>query len=112
MKLNQNLTHETQVRYVIINVFSYRTKLFTVVSNLPIHILCTSGRNVQDELELNSLSKNGYDNVLENIYKPLNAIISASSDWILMIYISLDSSHRDKSNGSKIILIGAIFVEI
>src|SRR6185295_8588054 len=49
---------------------------------------------------------------LENIYKPLNAIISASSDWILMIYSSLDSSHRDESNDSKIIPIGAIFVEI
>src|SRR6185295_11836977 len=49
---------------------------------------------------------------LEYIYKPLNAIISASSDWILMIYSSLDSSHRDESNDSKIIPIGAIFAEI
>jgi len=33
-----------------------------------------------------------------------------SSDWILMIYSSLDSSHQDESNDSKIIPIGAIFV--
>ena len=49
---------------------------------------------------------------LENIYKPLNAIISASSNWILMIYSSLDSSYQDESNNSKIILIGTIFIEI
>ena len=59
----KNLLHETQVRYEIINVFSYRTKLFTKVSNLPIHILCTSGRNVQDALGLNSLSKTGMTTV-------------------------------------------------
>ena len=35
------------------------------------------------------------EHVLENIYKPLDAIISASSNWILMIYSSLDSSHWD-----------------
>src|ERR1700716_874428 len=49
---------------------------------------------------------------LENIYKHLNTIISASSDSILMFYSSLDSSHRDESNDSKIISIGAIFGEI
>src|ERR1041385_3774273 len=49
---------------------------------------------------------------LENIYKPLNAIISASSDWILMIYSSLDPSHRDESNECKIMPIGAIFAKL
>ena len=49
---------------------------------------------------------------LKNIYKPLNTIISTSSNWMLMIYSSLNSPHRDESNGSKTIPIGAIFVEI
>ena len=49
---------------------------------------------------------------LKNIYKHLNIIISATSNWILMIYGSLDSSYQDESNDSKIIQIRVIFVEI
>ena len=47
------------------------------VSKLPIHILCTSGRNVQDETNQTSLSKNGYDNLVHAPRIELERIMSS-----------------------------------
>ena len=45
-------------------------------------------------------------------FEKLNRIISASSDWILMIYDSLDSSHQDASNCSVFMPLGSIVMEL
>ena len=47
------------------NIFFYRTEL-TKVSKLPIYILCTSGRNVQDKEELEPLCHKGM--TMQKIY--------------------------------------------
>ena len=38
--------------------------------------------------------------------------VSTTSDWILMILVSLDSSRRDESNDNKFVFLALILTEL